>query len=140
MIQAIMIGLVATVYAACPCVDLLGNPAPPVITLNGYTPVYLHCNEPYVELGAKANSICDDNLDGRVTVNNSAVNTGVPGVYTVTYSVTDNCGTTTTKNRIVEILSDFEFELLGAVLKVPYTIAGLQELAVCLRGGKIIMF
>lgn len=128
MLQALMVGLVATVYAACPCQNLLGDPAPPVITLNGYSPLYLTCNDPYVELGAKANSICDGNLDDRVTVNNSAVDTMVPGIYTVTYSVTDNCGTMSTKQRIVEVLSDFEFEVLGAIFKIPYTPEGLATL------------
>lgn len=129
MIQALMIGLMATAAAVCPCENLVGDPSPPVITLNGYTPLYLRCNDEYVELGAKANSVCDGNLDERVIVDNSAVDTTVPGIYTVTYSVTDDCGTETTKNRIVEVLSDFEFEPLGSVYKEPYTLSGLSALA-----------
>ena len=63
MIQALVIGVVMATFGQCPCTNLLDEPAPPVITLNGYTPLYLTCNDPYIELGAKANSICDGNLE-----------------------------------------------------------------------------
>jgi len=113
MIQALFIGFMATASAVCS--------EPPIITLNGYSPLYLRCNEPYVELGAKANSICDGNLDNRIIVDNDSVDTTVSGIYTVTYTVSDYSTPplTTEKTRTVDVRSDFEFEPLGFVYKTP---------------------
>ena len=111
MIQALVVGIIAVVSANC---DF-----DPVITLNGYTPTILRCNDPYIELGAKANSVCYGNLDDYVIVDNSAVNTAAPGLYTVIYTVSDlsDPPRIVTKNRIVDVRSDFVFEPLGFIRK-----------------------
>jgi len=61
----------------------------PVITLSGASPVNINAGTPYVDAGATANDSFEGNLTaGIVTVN--PVNTNVPGVYIVTYNVSDS--------------------------------------------------
>ncbi|PIV30054.1 MAG: hypothetical protein COS35_08735, partial [Zetaproteobacteria bacterium CG02_land_8_20_14_3_00_50_9] len=63
----------------------------PVITMAGATDVYTATGVAYVDAGAAA----ADNFDGNITakiVATSTVNTAVPGMYTVTYNVTDLAG------------------------------------------------
>jgi PKD repeat protein len=70
---------------------------PPVITRNGAASVSVACNATYTDAGATANDNVDGTLTGSiVTVN--PVNTAVPGVYTVTYNVSDAAG-----NAAVEV-------------------------------------
>jgi len=53
--------------------------------------------------GVSANDACAGDLTTSIVVNNP-VDTHVPGVYTVTYSVTDPSGNTTTATRTVEVV------------------------------------
>ena len=65
--------------------------APPVMTLNGGSPVHLMLNAPYVDAGATAYDLC---AQASLTVtSNSTVNTSAVGTYTVTYSATTADGT-----------------------------------------------
>lgn len=84
MLQTAFVSLLISVSQLCP--------TPPVISLNGYATVYVNCNDPYVELGGTAWSVCDGDLTNRIVINNSQVNTSVPGEYYVTYNVTDQGG------------------------------------------------
>lgn len=64
---------------------------PPVITRNGAASVSVNCGATYLDAGATAN----DNVDGNITssiVTVNPVNTNIPGVYTVTYNVSDAAG------------------------------------------------
>lgn len=64
---------------------------PPVITLLGDNPVNITVGDPYVDAGATAFS----QLDGDITANISVVSTvnpNIPGIYTVTYYVSDSAG------------------------------------------------
>ena len=64
---------------------------PPVITLNGSSSLAVNCGSVYNDAGATAS----DNVDGNITTSISTVNpvnTSVPGVYTVTYNVSDAAG------------------------------------------------
>lgn len=69
---------------------VVGDTTPPVITLNGVTPVTVEAGSTYVD----AYATLTDNLDPTNTqlVGVSTVNTAVPGVYTVTYNASDVSG------------------------------------------------
>ncbi|MHA7058885.1 immunoglobulin-like domain-containing protein [Aquimarina sp. M1] len=71
---------------------------PPVITLNGTTPVISLLNNTYMDQGATA----FDNVDGDITSNiqtSSNVNVNVIGTYQVRYNVQDNAG-----NEAIEVV------------------------------------
>jgi len=67
----------------------------PVITLSGATPVAQALNGTYVDAGATAVDPEDGSVS--VTVNSSAVNTAVPGVYLVTFNAVDSQGVAATQ-------------------------------------------
>lgn len=77
---------------------------PPVITVLGNDPATAECGSLYVDAGATAM----DNVDGDITANivtTNPVNTAVPGVYTVSYNVTDAAGNIAeTKTRTVNVV------------------------------------
>jgi len=85
----------------------------PVLTLNGIGTIFLAIGDTYTEEGA----IAIDNLDGNIT-NNIIVTSNKPelviptgdsvflntaGTYTLTYSITDSEGQTTTADRTITI-------------------------------------
>lgn len=68
---------------------VLADTTPPVITLNGVAAVSVNWGATYADAGATAT----DNVDSNVSVNTSgSVNTGIPGVYTLTYTASDIAG------------------------------------------------
>lgn len=97
--------------------DLAGNKGPestvelsftidntaPVLTLNGGD-VTLTVGDLYVEQGATASDVVDGNLTDNIVIDSSLVNTGVVGVYTVTYTVADEAGNTSTATRTVTVV------------------------------------
>jgi len=66
----------------------------PVITLDGGN-ITLNAGESWIEPGFTAFDAVDGILTGSVSVT-GAVNTSVPGPYTVTYTVSDQAGNTAT--------------------------------------------
>lgn len=81
---------------------------PPVITMNGKTPMALEVGEPYIEPGVTVTDNLDPdiiagNLDGKLTIDSSQVDTSKPGTYGVFYTVTDHAGNTTTTGRSVVV-------------------------------------
>ncbi|HXK38110.1 MAG TPA: immunoglobulin-like domain-containing protein, partial [Candidatus Paceibacterota bacterium] len=76
----------------------------PVITILGLNPVDLVLGASYVDAGATSTDAEDGDLTSRIIVDDQ-VNAGVLGTYTVTYSVTDNNGATTTVTRIVNVVA-----------------------------------
>lgn len=73
---------------------------PPQITLNGDDHISLAVGETYVEPSATATDPVDGNLIITIT---GIVDTSTPGLYTITYSATDEGGQTTTSFREVEV-------------------------------------
>ena len=73
-----------------------GNPAAdttaPEITLIGASSLSIAVGVAYVEPGATAQDNVDGDISARIATDNSAVNTAVPGTYTVTYNVSDTAG------------------------------------------------
>jgi hypothetical protein len=71
---------------------------PPIITLNGISPVYVECHTNYADAGASA----VDNCSGVVAMlTNNPVDPNSPGSYTVTYTATDAAGNSATNTRTV---------------------------------------
>jgi len=75
------------------------NPPPPppdvtapVITLVGDNPQILITGNTYVELGATASDNIDGDLTASIVIDATAVDSTIPGNYTVTYDVTDAAG------------------------------------------------
>lgn len=77
---------------------------PPVITLNGNNPMSVYRGRPFDDPGATA----IDNIDGDITehmIVTDDIDTQTIGKYTVTYTVTDRAGNTSTMTRTVNVQS-----------------------------------
>jgi hypothetical protein len=64
---------------------------PPELALNGAPELTVECGGTYYEYGATATDDVDGDISGLVTID-GAVNTAVPGQYTLTYRVMDSAG------------------------------------------------
>ncbi|MCK5861140.1 MAG: DUF5011 domain-containing protein, partial [Candidatus Hydrogenedentes bacterium] len=82
---------VAVTHAAGSCVFLntpldTGNP---VLILTGSSFVTVEYGDSYVDAGAAAADICDGDLSVGIVVGGDTVDTSSPGIYVITYNVTD---------------------------------------------------
>jgi len=75
----------------------------PTITLNGANPMTVECHTTFTDPGATANDGCAGDLTSSIIVTGS-VNPNVVGSYTLTYSVSDGNGHTTTATRTVNVV------------------------------------
>lgn len=73
---------------------------PPVITLNGNANIYMNIGEAYEEPGATAVDEKDGDVSANLTIEGE-VNSGVEGVYTITYTAKDKSDNVATINRYV---------------------------------------
>lgn len=79
----------------------------PVITLNGASNLDLNVGETYTEQGATATDNVDGDLTSAIVVGGDVVNTSVPGVYVVTYNVSDAAGNAAVEvTRTVTVIAD----------------------------------
>jgi hypothetical protein len=76
---------------------------PPVLTLNGSTPYTVEQCDPFTDPGAIADDFIDKDLTSAIIVSGS-VNTSVVGTYTLTYTVSDAQGNTSSLDRIVNVV------------------------------------
>lgn len=76
---------------------------PPVITLNGTSPMDVLWGSTYIEPGATAMDAIDGNLTAQLTVS-GAVYTNRVGSYTLTYEVADATGYRSTETRTVNVV------------------------------------
>lgn len=81
---------------------MVGDQTRPVINLTG-GPVDLAAGQPYVELGFTAFDNVDGDLTSNVLVNDNIPAPSIPGVYTVTYQVSDLAGNAAQTNRAVTV-------------------------------------
>jgi hypothetical protein len=81
---------------------LLADVTPPVITLLGDNPMVIELGGSYVEPGATALDDRDGDLTANLTVSGT-VNAGTTGTYTLTYSVNDETGNSTSVTRTVNV-------------------------------------
>ena len=77
-------------------------PTPPIITLSGSMEVSIHSDEQYTEPGYRAVDCLGVDLTGAVRAA-SNVNSSVPGIYAITYTVTDAGGNTARSTRTVKV-------------------------------------
>jgi peptidoglycan-N-acetylglucosamine deacetylase len=78
----------------------------PVIKLMGYDHILLHQSANYYEFGASATDNCDDVSQDIVVTHN--INKAVLGIYTVTYTVSDQAGNTSSITREVEVTDEIQ--------------------------------
>ncbi len=79
--------------ATCNATVTVVDDVPPVITMNGISPVTAECGDSYTDAGASAN----DNCDGPLTpIAAGTVDDSTVGSYTITYTVSDAAGNAAT--------------------------------------------
>lgn len=83
-----------------PAVDI----TPPVITLLGGSNITVHKGDTFVEPGYRAVDDVDGDITNKVVVRGS-VDTNVIGVYTLTYTVSDDAGNAVIATRIVNVIN-----------------------------------
>ena len=81
----------------------VGDSAAPVITITGEVEVTHEGGSTYIDLGATANDALDGDLTDSISVENP-VDTSIPGVYSVTYSVKDSNDNESTATRKVTVV------------------------------------
>jgi hypothetical protein len=74
---------------------LYSDQTAPVITLSGSSAITVAAGSVYTDAGATATDNIDGNITARISVT-GAVNTATPGVYVLTYRVSDNAGNAAT--------------------------------------------
>lgn len=82
---------------------------PPVITLNGNSPINLNVGDSYNEQGATANDNIDGDISANIVIGGDVVNTSVEATYVVTYNVSDaagNAASEVTRDVIVSVFVD----------------------------------
>ena len=93
------IGRMITVLAAPPA-----DTTPPVISITGSASITITEGDNYTDAGATATDDISGDLTSSIVTTNP-VDTSIPGTYTVTYTVTDAAGNTTSIGRIVNVLA-----------------------------------
>lgn len=87
----------------------------PVITRTGNATEYVCLGDTYTDAGATASDNCSGDLTSSIAIVNP-VNTSVAGTYTVTYSVTDNCGNAAVEvNRTVVVRAQLGGTISGTI-------------------------
>ncbi len=76
---------------------------PPVITLLGDNPLSLKLGEEYEEPGVEVTDNRDEEIESKLEIDASAVDTETAGTYTVKYSATDGAGNHTEAIRTVKV-------------------------------------
>lgn len=114
---------------------------PPVLNLLGAGTINLECGDVYSDLGATATDTCSDDasLTSSIVVGGLPIPTGTPGLYQVTYNVSDDAGNAATQLTRNVVVSDTEsptISLNGApdlliVLNGTYTELGASATDDC---------
>lgn len=83
----------------------VGHLGIPKINLNGYSTITLRTGSAYEEQGATAADSAGRDITERIVVS-GRVDTGNPGIYRITYSVTDSQNNESAVMRIVNVVSE----------------------------------
>ncbi|WP_299189114.1 DUF5011 domain-containing protein [uncultured Aquimarina sp.] len=78
---------------------------PPVIELIGASEITVNVGDSFTDPGATASDDIDGDISANITVS-GAVDTDVPGSYTLVYSVEDSSGNTSSVERIVNVVDN----------------------------------
>ena len=97
-------GNTATVYREYKYND---TTLPDIILNDEYT--YIILNDKYTDPGYKAIDNCDGDITNKVKVSANDIDTSKEGVYTITYSVSDNKGNTTKTTRKIRVYEKKEY-------------------------------
>jgi hypothetical protein len=89
--------------ASCSTNWSIVDSSPPIITLNGQAQVVLTHGASYEEEGAHSGDTCDGSKDGLMQ-RTGELNTDVPGIYPITYTVSDSAGHVAQRTRLVTVL------------------------------------
>lgn len=87
----------------CRTIAVKVDMTPPVLTMNGSTPVNVHVYSSYTDAGASANDNYSGNLTSQIKTINP-VDTSKVGTYQVLYSVQDFFGFSDSKIRVVNVV------------------------------------
>lgn len=80
----------------------------PVLTLKGKETITIELGSKYEDPGATATDNEDGDITSKIVIDISKVDTTKTGTYTVTYTVSDSSGNTTTKTRKVKVVEKIE--------------------------------
>ena len=100
-LQKTLIALTGAALIANLSSDDYQDVVPPVISMNGSSPVFVELGSSYTDAGASAN---DANHGSTAVTTSGTVNTNQVGVYTITYTATDLSGNTATATRTVNVV------------------------------------
>ena len=84
-------------------VNVVDN-AGPVVILLGSADVVVECGSKFEDEGATAMDACEGNVTNTIVVGGDEVDTGVVGVYVVTYTAVDSTSNTGSANRTVTVV------------------------------------
>jgi len=94
----------------------------PSLTLIGPDPLTIGDCATYTELGAIANDPCFGDISGNIVIDNSSVNSGALGSYTVTYNVLDASGNPASQLTRTVTVVDVNLPVITLVGDNPQTI------------------
>lgn len=75
----------------------------PSLSLNGSATITLECGDPFSDPGAQANDECDGAISSNITVDGT-VDRRTPGLYTLSYRISDASGNEASLSRVVEVV------------------------------------
>ncbi|HET9326019.1 MAG TPA: immunoglobulin-like domain-containing protein [Candidatus Eisenbacteria bacterium] len=88
----------------------------PVLALNGTSPVTVECHASFTDPGATASDLCAGDLSSAIQISGS-VDVNTVGTYTLSYSVSDGHGNSSSMSRTVNVL-----DTTAPTLSVPAAI------------------
>jgi lysophospholipase L1-like esterase len=86
-------------------ITVAAAPEGPVISLIGGAAVTIMQGDVYADAGATANDMQDGDLTAQISIDNP-VDSGVPAIYTVSFSVSDSAGNEARAERTVTVRAD----------------------------------
>lgn len=105
----LMVLAVAAIVSSCKKKEEVKDTEAPVITLKGGNPDTISLNAGYTDPGATATDNTGGDISSKITVSGLAsLNKDSVGIYTITYSVSDEAGNSASATRIVKVKNDAE--------------------------------